>query len=70
MIMRDELLKEEIDLLEKARHNPERYSVEVDNDDIFLLDLDKDEAVGDFRLYGQEMIVALLKYIGANANFV
>lgn len=68
--MRNTLTKEEIDLLEKAKRNPERYSIEVDNDIIFLLDLDKDEVVGDFRLYGQEMIVALLKYLGINANFV
>lgn len=68
--MRDHLTVEEVGLLAMAKEFPEKYSIEVDNDDIFLLDLDKDRVVGDFRLYGQEMIVALLKHIGANANFV
>lgn len=68
--MRDTLTKEEVDLLNKAISNPNKYSIEVDNDDIFVLDLEADEVAGDFYLYGQDLIVALLKHIGANANFV
>lgn len=68
--MRDNLTEEEIGLLNMARLHPYKYSIEVDNDDIFVLDLDSDRIAGNFNLYGQEMIVALLKYIGTNANFV
>lgn len=68
--MREELTKEEIELLDLAILNPERYQVNVDNDDVFVVDLETDEVAGDFRLYGYELVFALFKHMGVNTTWV
>jgi len=68
--MRDYLDEDEIFLLDKAIANPAKYLIKVDNDDVFVVDMEKDEFVDDFGLYGQDMIIALLNHIGASAETV
>lgn len=68
--MRETLTEDECRLINLAISNPQKYSIQVDNDDVYVLDVELDEIAGDFYLYGQEMIVALLKFSGANAEFV
>lgn len=46
------------------------YTIQVDNDSIFVVDTKKDEAVYNFSLYGYEFAKALLQYIGCDADFV
>lgn len=68
--MREELTNEEIELLKLVISNHEKYQVNVDNDDVFVVDLESDEIVGDFHLYGYELAFALFKYMGANTTWV
>lgn len=46
------------------------YTIQVDNDSIFVVHTESDEAVYDFSLYGYEFAKALLQYIGCDADFV
>ena len=46
-----------------------KYKVVVDNDCIFVEDIDKeDETIHIFENYGQELIVELFRYIGIDAE--
>lgn len=63
------LSKEDIEMLNKAISNPNDYVVEVDNDIVYVTNI----KTGDYdslRLYGEDLIVALLRHMGANAQFV
>ena len=63
------LSKEDIEMLNKAISNPNDYVVEVDNDIVYVTNV----KTGDYdslRLYGEDLIVALLRHMGANAQFV
>lgn len=68
--MRETFTEGEIKLLNMAISNPEKYSIQVDNDHVFVVDMELDEFIGDFYSYGQEFIVALLRHFGASAEFV
>lgn len=46
------------------------YTIMVDNDEIFVVDCRKDEAVHTFSQYGYEFAKALLQYIGCDADYV
>lgn len=49
------------------------YTVMVDNDEIFVLDCQKDDdeqLVYTFSLYGYEFAKELLQYIGCDADYV
>ncbi len=48
----------------------ERYRVDVDNDSVVVIDSEKDEFVFEFRHYGWEFVIDLLRYIGVNAAAV
>lgn len=47
-----------------------RYTIEVDNDCVFVDDSATGECVYTFSLYGYEFAKALLEYIGCDADFV
>lgn len=64
-----ELTKEEKELLNKAISNPNEYVVEVDNDIIYVTNT-KTREYDSLSLYGQDLVVALLRHMGANAEFV
>jgi len=51
----------------KADHN---YTIMVDNDEIFVVSAEKDEAVYTFSEYGYYFAKGLLDYIGCDADFV
>jgi len=62
--------KEEIMWIIKCQENPERYRVDVDNDDISITDLKEEESIFTFTEFGYEFIVQFLTYIGINAETV
>ena len=55
--------------LEKCRGDW-NYTVFVDNDEIFVVDKETDEAVHTFNDYGYEFAKSLLAYIGCNTESV
>ena len=65
-----ELTLDEILWLENCVEEPERYRIDVDNDSVWVTDIEKDECVFTFNGYGWEMNTALLRYIGCNAEEV
>ena len=56
--------------LGKCKEEPEKYRIDVDNDCIFVTDLEQDECVHTFSSFGYEFALELLKYIGCNADMV
>ena len=50
--------------LMKCKDNPEKYKIVVDNDCIWIEDIDEDESVFDFCEYGQYFIIDLLNALG------
>ena len=55
--------------IEKCKED-QMYTVMVDNDEIFVVHHDHEEAVYTFSLYGYEFAKALLQYIGCDADWV
>ena len=56
-------------MLNKAISNQDDYVVEVDNDVVYVTNI----KTGDYDTlssYGEDLIVALLRHMGANAEFV
>lgn len=47
-----------------------KYTIMVDNDEIFVVDSEKDECVYTFSLYGYYFAKELLQYIGCDADWV
>ena len=47
---------------------PQKYRIDVDNDCVFISDLDANEDVFIFNHYGWEFALDLLRYIGCNAE--
>lgn len=65
--------QEEIDWLELAIADNNKYRISVDNDCVCVDKYENDseyECVFTFDNYGQDLIVQLLNYIGCNANCV
>lgn len=60
--------------IEKCKANPEKYKIEVDNDSIFVINIengeDEWEVEHDFEEYGYYFAKSLLEYIGCNVDFV
>lgn len=54
--------------LEFCRQNKDRYVITVDNDAVFVTDLNSQECVFEFRHFGWEMVLDLICYIGCNAE--
>lgn len=54
----------------KCKQNPDKYKIWVDNDIIYVDDLQKEECVFDFENYGYEFVKDLLEHLGYNVDFV
>lgn len=55
--------------LEKCKEDW-NYTIMVDNDEIYVVHVDSDEAVYTFSEYGYYFAKNLLQYIGCDADFV
>ena len=64
------LSEEEVELLDKAISNPDDFVVEVDNDIIYVIHTKTGEIEGDLTIHGQDLVIALLRHMGANAELV
>lgn len=56
--------------IERCKRCKNRYRIDVDNDSVFVTDMNIDECVFEFNRYGWEMVIELLRYIGCNAEEV
>ena len=56
--------------LEICKNDKGRYVIMVDNDDICVWDFKKDEEAYTFTKYGYHFALALLRYIGYEAEYV
>lgn len=56
--------------LDKCEEFPQKYIVYVDNDEVYVADMDTDEEVYTFTVYGWRFALGLLRYIGCNAEEV
>ena len=56
--------------LEKCTQQPDKYKVEVDNDAIFVTDIEENDCVFSFDDFGYHFALNLLKHIGCNADYV
>ena len=61
---------EDIDWLNRCKQDPGKYRIDVDNDCIFVTDLQADDCVHTFSSYGYEFAQELLCFSGYNAEFV
>lgn len=64
------LTEEEKDLFDKVTSNPGAYIVEVDKHVIYILNKEMDKVEGVLKIHGIEIVVALLRYMGLNAQFI
>ena len=53
-----------------CKNFPDRYRIDVDNDAVFVTDMESEECVFEFVSYGWEMVVKLFRYIGCHAEEV
>lgn len=62
--------------LEKCKEESRRYKIWVDNDEVFIVDLQSEDEYGDplvthtFAAWGYEFAWQLLEYIGCNVCLV
>ena len=56
--------------IDKCVELPQKYMVFVDNDEIYVVDVDTDKEVYTFSEYGWRFALSLLRYIGCNAEEV
>lgn len=54
----------------KCKTHPDKYRIMIDNDSIFIDDMEKEEFVFEFNSYGYEFAKELLDYIGCNTEHV
>ena len=64
----DSFNEEELKWLKLAIEDNLRYSIYVDNDDVFVIDNTK--IVFQFNNYGYEFAIQLLEYLGCNVHDV
>lgn len=64
--------KEDKEWLEKCIQNPDKYKIFVDNDMVFIVDVnnDMDEDYYTFTNFGYDLVYDLLKYLQCNVEFV
>lgn len=60
----------EISWLTLCRNHKDRFCIDVDTDSVFVTDLESGECAFEFRHFGWEMVIDLLRYIGCNAEEV
>lgn len=53
----------------KCKTHPDKYRIMIDNDSIFIDDMEKEEFVFEFNNYGYELAKELLDYIGCNTEY-
>lgn len=53
----------------KCKTHPDKYRIMIDNDSIFIDDMEKEEFVFEFNSYGYELAKELLDYIGCNTEY-
>ncbi len=64
------LSKKDIQMLNKAIKEKDKYNIAVDNDCITVVDKNNDEIYEDFDSWGEDFIVDILQYLGADADYV
>lgn len=65
--------KEDEEWLKKCMENPDKYQILVDNDDVFVVDIQDeewDEALYTFSSFGYEMLFHVLKFLKCNVEYV
>lgn len=61
---------EEICWIERCKTDRKRYRIDVDNDEVFVTDLQTHEEVFTFNHFGWELVIDLLRLMGCNAESV
>jgi len=56
------------EILEVVKQHSDKYKVVVDNDSIWVEDIEEDEFVCYFRDFGEDFILTLCSFIGINAD--
>lgn len=56
--------------IEKCKENPDKYKIMVDNDCLWVEEVDGGSIMHDFEEYGYEFAKSLLEHIGCNVDFV
>lgn len=64
------MTKKDREWLEKAKANPDRYCIYVDNDCIDVECMESGEVLHTFSEYGYHFAHDLLKHLGCNVDFV
>ena len=65
--------KEDEEWLKKCIDNPDKYQILIDNDDVFIIDVEDDEledALYTFSEFGYEMLFCVLKFLKCNVDYV
>ena len=69
--------KEDKEWLQKCLDDPKKYKIYVDNDDIFVVEVTKEDPDGmdsavnySFSNFGYDFALSLLEYLGANVDYV
>ena len=58
--------------IENCKNNPNRYKIYVDNDNIFVVNITKNEEeyMHTFQCWGYDFIVQILNHLKINADWV
>lgn len=64
--------KEDEEWLEKCINNPNKYQILVDNDDVFVVDIQDEEgdSLYTFSEFGYDMLFHVLKFLKCNVEYV
>ena len=64
--------KEDEEWLEKCINNPDKYRILVDNDDVFVVDVQNEEceSLYTFSAFGYDMLFHVLKFLKCNVEYV
>jgi len=64
----DYFTQEDHDWFDRVYEHPKKYKIVIDNDAVWVNDIEKEECVYTFNSYGYEFIYALLKDMGINVE--
>lgn len=64
--------KEDEEQLEKCINNPDKYQILVDNEDVFVVDVQNEECecLYTFSSFGYDMLLHVLKFLKCNVEYV
>lgn len=65
----DYFTQEDHDWFKKVQEMGDKYKIVIDNDAVWVEDIEKEECVYDFSTYGCHFIRALLNDMGINAEY-